>query len=197
MGKKEDSSEVSAENLVKSVDLEKEKLLKLSEISLILDTYDDIFSDFDPRPFSERSLSDDFLVEAKKASRDRKGSIELSFLIPTAKKNSSEEGLIKRRLREHFKRHYDLIQNETKGIVKRGLGFVIAGIVVMFFAAFILSREFGNALWASFLIILLEPAGWFLFWEGLNQVIFESRRTKSELEFYEKMSRCDIKFSSY
>ena len=51
--------------------LEQTALLKKSEISLSLDNYDDIFSDFDPRPFSQRALSDDFLIEAKKASRDK------------------------------------------------------------------------------------------------------------------------------
>ncbi|MBI2151367.1 hypothetical protein HYU21_01420, partial [Candidatus Woesearchaeota archaeon] len=30
-------------------------------ISLVLDSYDDIFSDFDPRDYSEKALSEDFL----------------------------------------------------------------------------------------------------------------------------------------
>ena len=37
-------------------------------ISLWIDSYDDIFSDFDPRPFSARNISDDFLYEVKKTS---------------------------------------------------------------------------------------------------------------------------------
>ena len=42
---------------------ETEKLLQQSEISLLLDSYDDIFSDFDPRPYNQRALSQDFLAE--------------------------------------------------------------------------------------------------------------------------------------
>jgi len=38
-------------------EMHKKKLLQLSEISLIIDTYDDIFSDFDPRPYSQRALA--------------------------------------------------------------------------------------------------------------------------------------------
>src|SRR5690349_704077 len=45
-------------------------LLIKSELSIWLDTYDDIFSDFDPRPLNERALSDDFLSEARKMARD-------------------------------------------------------------------------------------------------------------------------------
>ncbi|MBK6275849.1 MAG: hypothetical protein IPF58_14690 [Saprospirales bacterium] len=36
------------------------------EISIWLDAYDDIFSSFDSRPLSERTVSDDFLSEVKK-----------------------------------------------------------------------------------------------------------------------------------
>ena len=38
----------------------KQALLELAEISILLDSYDDIFSDFDPSPYSERTLSDDY-----------------------------------------------------------------------------------------------------------------------------------------
>ena len=33
-------------------------------VSLWLDTYEDIFSDFDPRPYGQRALSEDFVAEA-------------------------------------------------------------------------------------------------------------------------------------
>ena len=72
-------------------------------ISLILDSYDDIFSDFDPRPFAHRALSDDFLLEAKRAARDKQGSLELRFLIPKNERKLDAETIIKGRLREHFK----------------------------------------------------------------------------------------------
>ncbi|PIU76093.1 hypothetical protein COS75_00785, partial [Candidatus Pacearchaeota archaeon CG06_land_8_20_14_3_00_35_12] len=83
---------------------EKQKLLQMSEISLWLDHYDDIFSDFDPRPFSQRALSDDFLLEAKRASKEKiSGAIEMQFLIPHDKRNKELENTIKKRLHDHFK----------------------------------------------------------------------------------------------
>jgi hypothetical protein len=57
-----------------------------NEIKLMLDTYDDIFSDFDPRPFSQRTLSEDFLEEARKASREKEmGNIEQINVTPIRK----------------------------------------------------------------------------------------------------------------
>ena len=49
----------------------------------------------------------------------------------------------------------------------------------------------------SFLVVFLEPAGWFLFWEGSDLVIFDSKKKKPDLEFYEKMTRANIGFLSY
>lgn len=182
----------------KSEEMHKTKLLQLSEISLIIDTYDDIFSDFDPRPYSQRALSDDFLIEAKKASKDKvSGTFELNFLIPSHLKSKVHEVLIKRRLKDHFKKHYTLLHNEKKSIIKTGVLFSLIGVLLMFITTAILFRYGEKTFLISFIIILLEPAGWFLFWEGMHQVIFETRAKKPEIEFYEKMSKCTVNFIHY
>jgi len=174
------------------------KLLQMSEISLWLDTYDDIFSDFDPRPYSQRALSGDFLDEAKKASRDKaSGTIELKLLIPGKKRSKKDENLVRRRLREHFSRHYVMLRKEKKDtIIREGFSFIALGIILMFIATLIMFNE-EKSLLANFLIIILEPGGWFLFWQGLDIVIFKSNSMKPDLEFYRKMSSCEISFYSY
>ncbi len=174
---------------------EKKKLLSMSEISLILDTYDDIFSDFDPRPYSERALSEDFLDENKRAIRGKDfGKFQLKFLIPKEKRNISSEKLIKKRLREHFKKHFEILKNQKKKIIKKGLIFTIFGIVVMFFTSFFLYKRIDTNYLVNFLVVLFEPAGWFLFWEGLNQSLFESKRINPNLHYYSKMVNSEIDF---
>lgn len=177
---------------------EKQKLVQISEISISLDNYDDIFSDFDPRPYSERALSDDFLIEAKKASRDKpSGGIELKFLMPQEKRNSANESIIKKRLREHFKKHAALLTKEHKQTIKQGAYFTAIGIVLMFITSLLFFRYSTRNLFASFSIVFLEPASWFLFWEGLRLLIFETKTKSPDKEFYNKMSKCEIEFISY
>jgi hypothetical protein len=192
--------ELKADSKAEKTEAEPEwqKLVELAQISLILDNYDDIFSDFDPRPFSQRALSDDFLLEAKKASVDKpSGQIELKFMIPASERNSGIEATIKKRLREHFKRHAEQLQQEYKKFVRQGIHFVSIGMGFMVLTAIILYMNKKGNFIANFMIILLEPASWFLFWEGMRQVIFESKEKKPHVEFYEKMSTCEIKFMSY
>lgn len=167
-----------------------------SEIILLLDGYDDIFSDFDPRPYSERAMSEDFLHEAKNASLDKNHCLELNFLIPKKERKLNQEVLIKKRLKAHFIRHYELLKKDKKHLIfNHGLLFIILGIIIMFISTWVLFTYDSKTLFITFLVIVLEPAGWFLFWEGLNMAIFESKKIDPDLQFYEKMSKCTITFT--
>jgi len=177
---------------------EEGQLLAKSEVSLVLGAYNDIFSSFDPRPFSERSLSVDFLAEAKRATRETdKGELELRILLPIAQRKVEKESAIKKRLREHFRKHADILDKERRGISHQGLFFIIFGIIFMFVAAYVLFKYPLDTLFLNFLVVLLEPGGWFLLWEGLDLMIFKSKEGKADLDFYRKMSRADIVFSHY
>ena len=177
---------------------EKQKLLQMSEVSLWLYGYDDLFSDFDPRPYSQRALSEDFLEESKKITKQKEsGQLQLTFSVPEKSRDAEKEKTIKKRLRDHFKKHSDIAHDEFRKNMNFGWTFVFSGMILMFIAAYILFKLHQSTLWGSLLLVLFEPAGWFLFWGGLDTVIFKSRNIKPDLEFYEKMSKAEIDFVSY
>jgi len=174
-----------------------EKLLKISEISLRLNTYDDIFSAFDPRFYSEKALSVDFLDEIKRASRDKvSGTVELRFLIPKALGNEGKENQIKKRLHEHFKRHHELLRKETKKTTYTGISIAGFGFLFMFIG--VLFHYFlGERLLTDILVTLFEPLGWFMMFYGFDTAFYSLRQKKPEMDFYEKMSIADISFINY
>ncbi len=167
-----------------------------SNISLWLDDYSDIFSDFDPRDSSVRAISVDFLEEAKRAAIDKSEGLELNLLVPKSKRDQTTEQVIKRRLKNHFERHHKMLKKEAIISNKKGFIFVLTGVIIMALAAYVLVNYEG-ATAASFLLILLEPAGWFFFWEGLSIVLFKPKESKLELDFYKKLSRAEINFNFY
>lgn len=167
-----------------------------SGILLRLDSYDDIFSDFDPRPYEARALSRDFLMEARHASTDKDDNLTLTFLVPANKRNTTHELLIKRRLRNHFRKHVNQLQQEKRKIASHGAYFILAGVILMVLGAYVLSRSFTSRFYQSFLVVLLEPASWFFFWEGLSQIIFDSKKLNTDIEFYRKMERSMLLFAS-
>jgi len=180
------------------IQTQEKKLLQMSEISLWLDSYDDIFSDFDPRPLSQRALSEDFLEEAKRASKDKVGgAIELKLLLAEKNRDRNKEKTIKKRLRDHFKRHCDLLEKEKAGIIKQGVIFGIIGIMMMLLAVFIVVNYAQGGMLTSFLIILLEPGGWYFLWSGLDLIVFKPKTLYPDLDFYKKMTASSIEFVSY
>ncbi|MDO8646953.1 MAG: hypothetical protein Q7R70_00870 [Candidatus Diapherotrites archaeon] len=181
---------------VKNSDLKHE--MPKNEVGILIHDYDFLFSDFDPRPLAQRAISDDFLREVRKFTfEESPGIAELRFLVPAGVRNSNSEAIIKKRLRDHFKKHFLEFEKEQKKVVGLGLlGFfsglgltVAAGVLVYHFAE--------SNLAAAILISLLEPAGWFIFWTGLDSLIHESKVLFPVLDFYKRMSKADIVFDSY
>ncbi|MEM4260337.1 MAG: hypothetical protein QXG00_03805 [Candidatus Woesearchaeota archaeon] len=190
-------SEPNKKDQLKIFEAEKQKLLKQSEISLLLDHYDDIFSDFDPRHYSERALSDDFLNEVRRASRDKpSGKLLLKFMVPKQNRNFLQEYVIKKRLRDHFKKHHQLLLEEIKDIKKKGLNIIAWGTSLMLIAGFINSLP-NLSFFHHLLLTITEPAGWFLWWTGLDQFYYTVKQKKPELVFYEKFETAEISFTSY
>lgn len=169
------------------------------EIFLRLAQYDDIFSDFDVRPYSRRSLSGDFLEEVKRASNDKyDNGIELVLYVPEKDRDSSKEEVISERLRNHFIKHFLILKKEKHKVLGMGVFMFLLGVASMLVATRILHEDLIRNAWFSFLSVFLEPMSIFLLWEGMDQIIFTSKKVDPELSFYRKMSHSEgsIEFKS-
>jgi hypothetical protein len=143
-------------------------------------------------------LSDDFLNEVKKVLRESaSGKVELELLVPGNLRVASQESTIKKRLRDYFKMRFTLLKKQNLDARKQGSLFVAFGTVLMLITTFLLVRYAGTNFWLTFLSVVAEPAGWFLFWEGMNVLVFNIKEKKPDLEFNERMANCNIYFKAY
>ncbi len=183
---------------------EKQKLLQMSEISIVLRSYDDLFSDFDPRTYDKRGLSDDFLAEIRRAAKEKRGgSVEVNFLIPTEQRKNETEQMVRKRLHEYFNRHHDLIKKEIfsmrkSGAIISGFGFIL-GILGAFL---IIPTDYTSTIGIieithKLALVLIEPASWFTIWTGLDKIFTTWKHLEPDLEFYRKMSHSEINFTGY
>jgi hypothetical protein len=176
---------------------EKTKLLSKSELSIWLDDYDDVFSDFDSRPISERSLSDDFLVEVRKMVREKPtGHVELKLLIPAAKRNKEIEGIAIKNLHTYFRHAAATISEEIRKTRRRGILLTALGFLLMLATAYIVGIS-NHSFFFNALQIVLEPSGWFIVWTGMDNILYTSRNRKPNLEFNTKMAHAEIIFVTY
>lgn len=169
---------------------------KEGNISLILESYNDMFSDFDPRGYSERNLSEDFIDECKRAVRDKKEGVELRLLVPIKKRQVSEELKIKKRLKAYFHKNFKEKKKEIDHDRSVGLFWVFLGTLIMIAGTFIYRLE-GDSFFLSLLFVVIEPAGWFTFWEGLHQVFLDYKVKMPVYNFYRKLSSIEVNFVGY
>ena len=181
----------------KSAPIEKKELLSKSELSIWLDDYDDVFSDFDSRPIGERSMSDDFLLEVRKMVREKPtGSVELKLLMPHAKRKKDLETIVVKNLHTYFKHAADTIRQEMHKTRRRGFILSAVGFLVMIATAYLVSVS-NRSFFFNAAQIVLEPSGWFMVWSGMDNIFYNSRSRKPNLDFNTKMGHAEIIFVSY
>jgi len=179
---------------------EQQKVLQ-GNISLVLDSYDAIFSDFDPRPYSERMISNDFLGECKRAVHDKEGLDQLRLLIPSHMRKPNEEIHIKKRLKEYFRKHLLEEEKEIRSIKREGVRWIIIGSVILILSTLLYEYKtlayMGFKFLVDFLFVISQPAGWFTFWEGLGKIFIVTREHSPNYDFFRKMQNTEIYFFNY
>jgi len=176
---------------------EAKEFLSHPEISIWIDKYDDVFSDFDSRPFAERALSDDFLREVRKmASEKTGGKIELKFNILDDQRNPESEAIIISNLNTHFRHIAEALKSEEAQILQKGYMLLGAGFLLMTFLV-LLNALPGKSAYLNGIYSMLEPVGWFMTWTGLDHVFQNSRKSKSALDYNTMMASATMAFSSF
>jgi hypothetical protein len=170
---------------------------KIREITIMLDTYEDIFSDFDPRPFAQRALSEDFLKEvSRRYLEDRRGRFEVHFTMPSSDRDLREEALIKKRLREHFSFMAGREDETVRKIKGRGALYISLGILVLLAEAYLFFVFKEESLLYHLLSILLVPAGWYGMFTGIGKLLDEPYDAAEKKKIYEKFERANYIFIS-
>ncbi len=172
-------------------------MLSKVEVSLVLDTYDDIFSDFDPRPYNKRTLSEDFLVAARRFARDKDEGIELRLLIPKALHSTTSEDLIKQRLKEHFRRHYKASKKARIKYRQQAIMLVIAGVIIGMVDALLLSNLNLDTILSDAIGIIFTPASWFTIWTGFEHLVIPPEHLAVDEAFNKKFESAKITFTTY
>ena len=173
----------------------KQRLADLQELSIAIDSFDDIFSDFDPREYSKRDLSEDFLREMRHRYKEsQRGALEVSFYTPTSLHNDTLEKMTIQRIKQHY-RH---IANQTKKAISvirnRGFFYIGFGLVLLFALTYTTYLKIFSDLHIQIFGILFMPLGWFGIWEGFSKVLDLPWKLKEELEFSTKLAKANYLF---
>lgn len=169
------------------------------KMSLILDTYNDIFSSFDPRDYAEKSLSDDFLDECKKIVLDKwVDVIELRLMIPESDREIHNEEVIKKRLHSYFLQQAHIQEKLRKKEIIQARWLVIVWVIIWLVVSYILHTYAFAYFYTTIITVAWEPASWLLIWNGADKLLkFFWGDADQQYQFAHRLSHAKIQFYGY
>ncbi len=169
----------------------------MNSISLALDSYDDIFSDFDESSYSKRIISDDFTREIEKRyNENRKGEFEVVFSLPQKVRSAKIEGMVKKRIKDHYKSKLKEVEDKVKKMKNTGVSRIALGIFLSLVEVAIRLNAVNSSIFVETLEILLIPAAWFSVWTGYEHFFDGPKEFVERGEFYRKFEKAEYKFVS-
>lgn len=168
----------------------------MQELSLWLDSYNDIYSDFDSNSYLKRRISEDFLHELRNEVKLKENHVKDMFLIlPENQRDQSSEMIIIASLKAFFSRKFDFHHHKCVIKLRQGLILFITGILIMLLYSWI-SFHLQNSFFVICLKVLLEPAGWFLVWAAFDFLFYDYSLLRKDEIFFENLYKMNIHFRS-
>ncbi|HAD81485.1 MAG: hypothetical protein A2509_01885 [Candidatus Edwardsbacteria bacterium RIFOXYD12_FULL_50_11] len=169
---------------------------KRDVVNIWLDSLDELFSDFDPRSYLKRTVSDDFIAQVRKVVADQQGKeMILRLQLPAGTRNEQDEEIIAVRLQLYFTERCNQFKKERQNGIRNAVILTLSGIALMIFASYITFLN-SERYYLQLLLVLFEPGGWFCLWTGLDRLIDYSGKRRKELDFYSRMATAQIQFST-
>lgn len=173
---------------------------QLNRVDLALDTYDDIFSDFDPSPYSSRIISTDLISEIMRRHRETKeGEIEVRFSIPGDLRNRDDEEVIRARLRDYFQWQAEKVRGSLSGNRRKATALLFGGLGLVTLHRLLsesLDQGTVNQIYKWF-ENPVELLGWIATWNGVDRLFLQKPEEQLERQAaFERFSRAKFVFVS-
>jgi hypothetical protein len=154
-----------------------------------LDSYNDMFDDFDIRPYKERSLSADFLNVLNERVRKVDFAREMTLILtmPKKERDRKNERVIEKRLKGHLENAAKYWDGKAKDTRNSGIFYLLLGFAI-YVAGGIIGTDFFIA--RQYLLI---PA-WFLIWHALDLIVMDIPKMNAKRDFNKYVRNARITF---
>jgi len=168
----------------------------LNSVSIALDGYDDIFSDFDPSSYSVRALSDDFVKELMKRYGEHSGGeLRIAFSLPKKERNKNSESVIRERLKKYFEWKLKELDEDIKEETLRGAVYIGVGAMLLT-GCVLINTYLQDILVFKIVSELLQVPAWFGEFVGVEKIVESRAKVGKQKRFYEKFRDASCVFTS-
>lgn len=165
-------------------------------LEISLDSYAEIFNDFDPSPYRKKDLNPELVDYLDDCSADipLKYPLILQFNVPKNHVDSDEEKRVKDGLKAYYAFGTFGAHNEYKKLIYQSiLNVIIATILLSISILF----EFFHP--GEFFLSVIQAGitvgGWVFLWQAITMVVFERKSIKKKYLTYKRFNEAIIKFN--
>jgi hypothetical protein len=154
-----------------------------------LDSYDDMFDDFDIRPYKERALSADFInvLNGRVRKVDFAREMTLILTMPKKARDRNHERAIEKRLKEHLGNAAKYWDNKAKDTRNAGIFYILVGLAI-YVGGGMIGTDFYTA--RQYLLI----PSWFLIWHALDLIVMDIPKMNAKRDFNRYVRNARITF---
>ncbi|MCK8060068.1 MULTISPECIES: hypothetical protein [unclassified Fusibacter] len=163
-------------------------------ISVFLDTYEDVFDDWDPTPFKKRDIEDEFLDFLWDSAEDipLKEDLLIVFRIDEKLRDEKKEAQIVHALKNHFeymlsksKRAFRKEQNESLLYFMLGISFFLVAYLNLIESTNLVGKILEDGLFVG---------AWVFMWESFSNLFIESKNLIYEQRLIKRFTHTPVAY---
>jgi hypothetical protein len=177
-----------------------QKLYKLDEasnaymIEVSLDTYDDIYDDWDPSPFKKRDIEDEFDDFIINASQDipMNFNIMIVLYLPLSKKDTQKEAALVSAYKNFYAYELDRLDKTKADLYRKIINYFLMSLFLLSIGFFFFRDE--KNIFISVLHEGIFIGGWVFLWEFFTDIFITRRELQEEYKLHKRLYSSDIRF---
>ena len=177
-----------------------QKLYKFDEINktylieVSLDSYDDVYDDWDASPFKRRDIEDEFNDFILNSSQDipLHFGISIVLYLPLSKKDQQKESALQSAYENYYAYAIDRLNKSKSNLYKKITFYFLLSVFLLSVASFFFKGD--NSVFIKVLHEGIFIGGWVFLWEFFTSIFIKSRDLNEEYKLYKRLYQSKIKF---
>ena len=164
-------------------------------VEVALNSYADIFNDFDPSPYRKKDLNPELMDYLNECSSDipLDYPLILQFKIPKNQLDAAEEKRVKDGLKAYYAfSRYEAYTNYKKLIYQSILNVLISTFLLSF--SIMINFFYPGNLFLSVVEACITVGGWVFLWQAITMVVFERKSYKKRFLTFKRFNEALINF---
>lgn len=163
-------------------------------IEVSLDSYDDIYDEWDPSPFKKRDIEDEFDDFIRDSSSDIpiKFKLIIELFLPSDEKNELKEKLLLQAYDNFYRFNLRRAKKEKQALQKKAINYLVLALIFLFFGYFYEPLEAN-----IFLKVFKEGifiGGWVFLWEVFTVLFITMTTQRKAINTIERLIHAKIVF---